>query len=137
MPPEYVIDDAGCWIWQRCKDRQGYGKIRRSLNGRLVYLAHRWFYEMHVGPIPDDLELDDLCRQTSCVNPDHLEAVTRRENVMRSPVAVTAVHAHKTHCIHGHPFDEANTHVRNGRRHCRRCAADAQRRCSARRKALA
>jgi len=76
----YIVDDAGCWIWQRSKDRKGYGQIR--VDGRLTY-AHRYMYERHVGTIPAGLELDHLCCVPACCNPAHLEPVTHAENVRR------------------------------------------------------
>jgi hypothetical protein len=77
----------GCWIW--CGQIHTGGKYgRTSLNGRKVY-AHRLMYEIYHGPIPDNLHIDHLCRNTLCVNPDHLEAVTQRENNIRARKAVT------------------------------------------------
>lgn len=79
--PEYVEDpETGCWVWQRCTGRAGYGYT--SVDGVRVS-AHRAFYERHVGPIPEGLHIDHLCRNTSCVNPDHLEPVTCAENLRR------------------------------------------------------
>jgi hypothetical protein len=80
-PQTYLQEDRGhatpCWIWQRTRDRHGYGKTA----GRL---AHRVYFEKVNGPIPKGLALDHLCRQTLCVNPDHLEPVTTLENNRRS-----------------------------------------------------
>jgi hypothetical protein len=80
----YVISPRGyktdCWTWIRSKDSHGYGAIRRD--GK-AYRAHRYFYEMHRGAIPEGMQLDHLCRNPDCVNPDHLEPVTNRENVLR------------------------------------------------------
>lgn len=82
----------------------------------------RWYYEQVRGPIPAGLHLDHLCRNTMCVNPDHLEPVTQRVNTLRG-IGVAAVHAKKTHCINGHPFSGDNLVYRsNGRwRDCREC----------------
>ena len=78
-------------------------------------------YEHFRGAIPEGLNLDHLCRNRKCVNPDHLEAVTQRVNVMRG-VSVTAENMRKSHCPTGHPYDAANTYVRaNGHRGCRAC----------------
>ena len=85
---DYVEEDRGhetpCWVWQRSRERCGYGHVRKD--GRLVP-AHRVYYERQVGPIPEGLELDHLCRVRACVNPDHLEPVTMQENRRRAAVA--------------------------------------------------
>lgn len=116
--------EGECWIWQGGKaGGLGYGKFtddeRRSVR------AHRWSYEHFIGPIPDGLVIDHLCHKPACVNPAHLEAVTQWENLMRSDT-LQARNAAKTHCVRGHPFDDANTRpvLRDGRvyRACRACA---------------
>ena len=109
-----------CWLWIGAKT-EGYGLL--SVEGRNV-LAYRLSYELVVGSIPAGLTLDHLCRVPACVNPAHLEPVTMRENILRG-IGPAARRARQTHCIHGHPFDEANTRIRkNGTRQCRRCNAD-------------
>jgi hypothetical protein len=80
-PPWIVDEETGCWIWQRHTDKLGYGYLRRD--GRRQG-AYRWLYEQLVGPVPDGLVLDHLCERPSCVNPAHLEPVTRKENLRRS-----------------------------------------------------
>lgn len=77
---DYVIAESGCWVWSGSPSTRGYGKI--TVAGTIFY-AHRFMYELHVGPIPDGLYIDHLCRNKMCVNPDHLEPVTHRENLMR------------------------------------------------------
>lgn len=99
-----------CWLWTAQIDAKGYGRF--AVNSRPVR-AHRFAFERLVGPIPVGLELDHLCRVTSCCNPSHLEAVTPAENKRR---------ARKTHCLRGHEFTTENTRpARDGTRLCREC----------------
>jgi hypothetical protein len=113
------VDKSGdCWQWTAAKCSRGYGAFGVDRKPRR---AHRVAYELVVGPIPDGLELDHLCRNPSCVNPEHLEPVTHREN-MRRGTGVFGVNARKTHCNSGHLYDEANTIWEpNGSRRCRMC----------------
>lgn len=107
-----------CWLFTGTHSGSGYGNISHQNRG--VY-AHRAAYELLVGPIPLGFELDHLCRVRHCVNPRHLEPVTRTENILRGEGAC-AKNSRKTHCINGHPFDEVNTRWRpNGQRTCRAC----------------
>lgn len=76
-----IAADTGCWVWRGRTNRDGYGKIGRQT------LAHRAYYEALVGPIPDGLTIDHLCRNRACVNPDHMEPVPAVENVRRGLVA--------------------------------------------------
>lgn len=119
---KFDLDDNGCWVWTGCCDKNGYGKIRGP-GGKRVEYVHRAVYEDVVGPIPEGLELDHLCRNRSCINPDHLEPVTRLENMRRAgPTGVSRVNADKTECIRGHPLSGANLYVTpDGRRQCRIC----------------
>lgn len=110
-----------CWLWTAAMTPLGYGRFRA---GRLLQ-AHRWSYEYHVGPIPDGLVLDHLCRTPRCVNPDHLEPVTHRENILRGET-VAAHRAAQTHCKRNHEFTPENTYIQMRRgfpsRHCCECA---------------
>jgi hypothetical protein len=111
-----------CWEWTASKARGGYGRL--NINGRTA-LAHRWAYEHLIAPIPQGLDLDHLCRNRACVNPWHLDPVTRGVNLRRGQHWESA----KTHCHHGHPFTEENTYLTPaGHRECRECRLAASRR---------
>jgi hypothetical protein len=109
----------GCWLWMGERDPLGYGRFRWRGRKSTSVLAHRNAYEMVVGPIPEGLTIDHLCRNPACVNPAHLEPVTNEENVRRGLAG--AYNRVKTHCKNGHPFDEENTAVYYGKRACRTC----------------
>lgn len=79
--PFWIVDPSGCWLWNRKRRKDGYG--RKSIDHSREIPAHRWVYEQYVGPIPEGLELDHLCVNPPCVNPDHLEPVTHSENMLR------------------------------------------------------
>lgn len=110
-----VAKSNGCWIWSGPCDSDGYGKVTWS--GRFRR-AHRVAYELSIGPIPEGLQLDHLCRDPGCVNPAHLEPVTHQENMRRG------LHGGlTTHCPAGHPYDETNTYRPPGtnQQRCRTC----------------
>lgn len=124
--------NTGCWLWTAAiGSKNGYARMALGsrLNGTATYgLAHRFAYETFIGIIPDDLELDHLCRVRSCVNPWHLEPVTRLENIMRG-ARKNAI----THCPQGHPYSGDNLRIRpTGNRACRTCALEGARRWAAR-----
>jgi hypothetical protein len=102
-------------------DPRGYGQFRAFVR---MLMAHRFAWEAINGPVPEGLELDHLCRRTSCCRVDHLEAVTHRENVLRGE-SPAAIQARKTHCVRGHEFTDDNTSFdsRQGRR-CITCMND-------------
>jgi hypothetical protein len=129
MSPEdrfsaYAMEDgSGCWIWagpvsteSEVPKRVSYGIL--VINKRHVF-AHRWSYEHHVGPIPDGLEIDHLCRRPLCVNPEHLEAVTHKVNMERAWHGGTPPGM----CDNGHVRTEENTGFRaaSGKPFCKEC----------------
>ena len=112
-----------CWRWLGgTSGKYGYGKFAPTHDSQ--FQAHRFAYELTKAPIPMGLQIDHLCGHPWCVNPAHLEAVTARENTMRSQ-AITAQNARKIHCRKGHPYSPDNTQwikTPNGRgRQCREC----------------
>lgn len=111
-----------CWLWLACLNDAGYGRFGRGGRGEGMAQAHRWAYEYFVGPVPDTLVIDHLCRNRRCVNPEHLEPVTRGENVMRG-TGLPVDNAAKTHCPAGHAYDKDNTYLApaDGARQCRIC----------------
>lgn len=119
-----IILATGCIEWTGTIDRDGYGQFLPA-GGRQARKtsAHRWSYQHFIGPIRDGLQVDHLCRNRACVNPSHLEAVTPRENVMRSPLAPGAINSRKTHCPKGHPYFGDNLYVFRRNRICKRCKA--------------
>lgn len=108
----------GCWKWLGSKTPEGYGKIQWS--AKTTVGAHRLAYVLLKGPIPNGFTIDHLCRNPSCVNPDHLEAVTLRENILRG-TGPTANQARQTHCLRGHEFTPHNTAMQGNRRRCLEC----------------
>jgi hypothetical protein len=111
--PEHAPLLGQCWMWMASLDAYGYGQFKPTK-------AHRFAYEQIVGPI-GDLSIDHLCRVRACVNPAHMEPVTRGENVLRGE-GVAAQYARRTHCKYGHAFDLLNTHInKQGTRLCRAC----------------
>ena len=116
-----VDTTSDCWLWQRGKTTAGYGTFRAA-GQRQVY-AHRYAYQQVKGEIPGGLELDHLCRTPACVRPDHLEAVTHRENMLRGN-GRASLNASRTHCPKGHPYDLFNTEYTRVGRRCKRCHSD-------------
>lgn len=106
---KYAITESGCWEWAAARQTNGYGSVWIG-NGRTA-LAHRVAYEALVGPIPDGLTIDHLCRNKACINPAHMEPVTAVENIQRAHQAVAT-------CKAGHPLTQ---HPRKNQRWCQIC----------------
>lgn len=141
MPRKVTVDADGCWLWQGAKTKAGYGlkHIRRPDGGSQSTTAHRAAWLALVGPIPEGLQVDHLCRVRACVNPAHLEPVTPRENLLRAD-GLLASQLARTHCPHGHPYDEENTYPsykRGGKPHrvCKTCRRKQMRRINAAKRA--
>lgn len=115
---DHLVDENGCWIWQLGKTGYGdkqYGQKWDKTKKKYVR-AHRWYYEQAKGQIPDEMDVDHLCRVRLCVNPDHLEAVSHAENLRRGPRVSGPT------CKNGHERTEENTIVKSdGNRRCRVC----------------
>ncbi len=134
LPPRFWAKvspepNSGCWLWTGAMGRADYGRF--SVDRRLRQ-AHRVAFAAIRCGIPDGLVLDHLCRQHCCVNPDHLEPVTNRENIARG-VSFASVNTAKRACPLGHPFDHENTRLnRGGARVCRECTRQHSRNARAR-----
>ena len=120
--PEHRPELGACWLWTKKPDKEGYARIQYESRPTR---AHVFAYEKFVGSIPSRLVIDHLCRVRHCVNPKHLEAVTRRENNLRG-ASLWARQSRRTHCIHGHLLAGSNLYVvktkqGNERRQCRKC----------------
>lgn len=98
--------NAKCWEWKGHINRNGYGTFYFAHSR--TRMAHRLAYELVLGPIPEGMVLDHICRKRNCVNPKHLQPVTNLENIDRGSIRASQ----RTHCSHGHPFDDNNTIIR-------------------------
>lgn len=115
--------NTGCWLWLDSTGNGGYGVMSfKRHDGKWCWEgAHRVAYMLFKGPIPEGLHLDHKCRVRECCNPDHLEAVTRRENMRRGELG--AIWS-QTHCYQGHEYTPENTYIRRGtgKKQCRLCS---------------
>lgn len=126
--------NSGCWLWVGSDDGRsdagkGYGKFGVDLGGGRMRMrsAHRVSYEIFVGTIPEGLQIDHLCRVKCCVNPQHLEPVTAKENCIRAGAG--NIQMARTHCPKGHPYSGGNLYVKRSKsggdnRICRECAKE-------------
>ena len=121
------ISDSSCWNWTASKNHNGYGQI--NINCKMIR-SHRFIFEYYYNVIINStLEIDHLCRNTSCVNPEHLEVVTNLENVQRGLTGKINHHnSKKTHCLNDHEFNKENTYISGkGSRECRVCHKNRER----------
>lgn len=111
-----VLVTEDCWIWTAARLATGYGLWHPpKASGRKMGVAHRFAFEAMVGPIPEGLQLDHLCRTPGCVKPTHLEPVTHQENQLRRRGV-------KDECRQGHDLNAANKYIRaDGSYQCRAC----------------
>ncbi len=132
---EYVspCPNTGCWLWTGRINHLGYAQLsmydrdayRQRGRASVSVAAHRFAYELLVGPIPEGLEIDHLCRVRCCVNPLHLEPVSHGENIRRGIAGIVngARERAKTHCPHGHEYTPDNTYITpRGSRRCLTCS---------------
>ena len=110
----HVKKSESCWLWTASTTKNGYGRF--AVSHERTQVAHRWLWEQTNGPVPEGLELDHVCKVKHCVNPDHLEPVTRSENQWRN---------HSPICAQGHLKDRHNS---QGYLICSECSRQAVRR---------
>jgi hypothetical protein len=119
----YVVTKSGCWLWQRSLVGSGYGQLRYGADRRIRFLAHRFSYTLVYGEIPLGTEIDHLCRVRHCVNPNHLEAVTHQENIIRSVKYRPDEYDVGEACRRGHERSKWTGVNTKGKRFCRKCAS--------------
>lgn len=124
-----VWNGTNCWQWLGVTNKNGYGHFNPT--STTTKKAYKWYWEFINGAIQPDKELDHLCKNTSCVNPDHLEPVTHMENLRRG-VSFSGVNFRKTHCKNGHEFTPENTYTKKSHRDCWVCKRDRKKKYLAR-----
>lgn len=129
FPGKVEASDSGCLLWSGAKLRSGYGVIKVGGRAGKNVTVHRIAYIAAKGEVPEGLVIDHLCRMRHCVNPDHLEAVTHRENCLRG-TGSPAQNFKKKICKNGHELTEGNTYIQTTykfpRRSCRTCRRASQ-----------
>ena len=113
-----VIPCGGCWEWTASLQPTGYGQINSGGDAPTMLYAHRVSWELFIGPIPEGMWIDHMCRNRLCVNPQHLRVVTPRQNTIENSRSVPAARAAQTTCSRGHPFDIVRA---SGARRCSIC----------------
>lgn len=134
-----LIQEGGCWEWQGYRNPGGYGQFYSER--KKLMLTHRWAYQRFVGPLVEGLEIDHLCRNTICCNPEHLEQVTREVNAGRTTGFKVTHYAmgDRTHCKWGHEMTAENSYKRPDRVNsyaCRKCMVIYNRKLAARKKRM-
>jgi hypothetical protein len=114
-----VEKTESCWLWKGADNGTGYGIIGAGARNRSPVYAHRLSFELMNGPIEDGLTIDHLCRNRGCVNPEHLEAITQRENVLRGELGRRKTHCPKGHLLSGDNLSKSD--MKKGHRRCRIC----------------
>ncbi len=111
-----------CWNWTGHIAKAGYGRIGYKYSNHQAYEAYRLSYILFKGKLDPNLQIDHLCRNRRCVNPEHLEQVTKKENLLRG-IGIGAKNKSKTHCPQGHEYTPENTRISpaNGGRCCNEC----------------
>lgn len=117
------VNESGCWVFSALSSA-GYGSIYYK---RRTRATHALMWEISRGAVEANTELDHLCRNRACCNPDHLEPVTHQENMLRSPITIVGLNSIKTHCLNGHPLAGRNLDswaLKRGSRACRECSLE-------------